>query len=255
MYTEKVIEHFLNPKNIGSMSNPDGVGIMGDASCGDLLRIYIKVKERRIDDIKFEIFGCPAAIATSSVLTELAKGKTIEESLKITDLDIIQALGGLPDPKQHCSNLGASALHNAIEDYCQRNHILPKAYVEAIFGFLRENYGLEGDAHSGRGEKEVSILLYQHLAPVRNQCGLDPEPGSFAENLLVSGLDEKLISVGSKLQVGEALLKVEEIGKDPSEIHTYSYQGFSLLAEKGIFCRVMKSGRVRKGDLVTLKES
>ncbi|MDO9535041.1 MAG: iron-sulfur cluster assembly scaffold protein [Bacillota bacterium] len=117
MYSDRVIEHFLNPRNAGYISNPDGVGIIGDPSCGDYLRIYIIVKDNRISDIKFEIFGCPAAIATSSVLTELAKGKTLEEALKITDLDVIRNLGGLPDPKVHCSNLGAGALHEAIQDY------------------------------------------------------------------------------------------------------------------------------------------
>lgn len=120
MYNNKVIEHFLNPRNAGYIPDPDGVGTVGDPSCGDYLRIYIKVKDNRISDIKFEIFGCPAAIATSSVLTELAKGKTLNEALKITDVDVIRALGGLPDPKIHCSNLGAGALHHAIEDYIKR---------------------------------------------------------------------------------------------------------------------------------------
>lgn len=117
MYTDRVIEHFLNPKNAGYISNPDGTGMIGDPSCGDYLRIYIIVKDNRIFDIKFEILGCPAAIATSSALTELAKGKTLEEALKITDLDVVRDLGGLPDPKVHCSNLGAAALHLAIQDY------------------------------------------------------------------------------------------------------------------------------------------
>lgn len=121
MYTDKVIEHFLNPRNVGRIADPDGVGTLGDPSCGDYLRIYIKVNDNRIVDIKFEIFGCPAAIATSSVLTELAKGKTLEEALEITDLEIVRALGGLPDPKIHCSNLGAAALHRAILDYSVRS--------------------------------------------------------------------------------------------------------------------------------------
>lgn len=120
MYTEKVIDHFINPRNTGSIAKPDGVGTVGDPSCGDHLRIYICVKDNCISEIKFEIFGCPAAIATSSVLTELAKGKNIEEALKITDDDVIRALGGLPGPKVHCSNLGANALHQAIENYKKR---------------------------------------------------------------------------------------------------------------------------------------
>ncbi|HHT47304.1 MAG TPA: iron-sulfur cluster assembly scaffold protein [Firmicutes bacterium] len=120
MYNENIIDHFLNPRNAGRISDPDGVGTQGDPSCGDYLRIFIKVKNNLISDIKFEIFGCPAAIATSSALTELAKGKTIDEALKITDADIITFLGGLPDPKIHCSNLGAGALRLAILDYQNR---------------------------------------------------------------------------------------------------------------------------------------
>lgn len=121
MYNNKVIEHFLNPRNTGQIPDADGVGTLGDPSCGDFLRIYIKVKEDRIADIKFEIYGCPAAIATSSILTEIAKGKTLQEAMEITDLDVIKALGGLPDPKIHCSNLGAGALHQAILDYLNRS--------------------------------------------------------------------------------------------------------------------------------------
>ncbi|NMB41116.1 MAG: iron-sulfur cluster assembly scaffold protein [Firmicutes bacterium] len=120
LYSDKVIEHFLNPKNAGYIPGADGVGTMGDSSCGDYLRIYISVKDNRISDIKYEIIGCPAAIATSSILTELVKGKTLDEALKITDLDVIKAIGGLPDPKVHCSNLGAGALHGAILDYKNR---------------------------------------------------------------------------------------------------------------------------------------
>lgn len=120
LYSDRVIEHFINPRNAGYIPNPDGVGTMGDPSCGDYLRIYINVKDNCISDIKFEIMGCPAAIATSSVLTELAKGKNLDEALKITDLDVLRALGGLPDPKVHCSNLGAGALHQAIQDYKKR---------------------------------------------------------------------------------------------------------------------------------------
>ena len=121
MYNANVIDHFLNPRNAGYIADADGVGILGDPSCGDYLRIYIKVKEERIDDIKFEIYGCPAAIATSSILTELAKGKTLQEAMEITDMDVIKSLGELPDAKIHCSNLGAGALHLAIQDYLSRS--------------------------------------------------------------------------------------------------------------------------------------
>ena len=119
-YSDMVIDHFINPRNAGYIPDPDGTGVVGDPSCGDFLRIYINVENNCISDIKFEIFGCPAAIATSSILTELAKGKDIDEALKITDLDVVKALGGLPDPKVHCSNLGSGALHQAIQNYKSR---------------------------------------------------------------------------------------------------------------------------------------
>lgn len=120
MYTEKLIDHFLNPRNVGSIPDPDGVGTLGDPSCGDFLRIYIRVQDDRLADVKFEVYGCPAAIATSSVLTEMVKGKTLEEALQVTDEDVAEALGGLPEWKLHCSNLGAEALHRAILDYILR---------------------------------------------------------------------------------------------------------------------------------------
>lgn len=117
MYTETIIEHFLNPRNLGEIPDADGVGQYGDPDCGDFLRVYIKVKEGRLEKVKFLVQGCPAAIATTSVMTELATGKTLEESLKLTDDDILDAIGVLPEEKVHCSNLGASALHMAINDY------------------------------------------------------------------------------------------------------------------------------------------
>ncbi|MEW6244673.1 MAG: iron-sulfur cluster assembly scaffold protein [Bacillota bacterium] len=117
MYTEKVLEHFFQPKNVGRIENADGVGTVGDPSCGDYLRLSIKVEQERIADIRFEVYGCPAAIATSSIFTEMVKGKRLEEALNVSDVDIVEFLGGLPDPKIHCSNLGALALRRAIEDY------------------------------------------------------------------------------------------------------------------------------------------
>lgn len=117
MYTEEVIKHFTNPKNMGSMENPDGVGVAGNIACGDEMKIYIKIKDDIIEDIKFETLGCAAAIATSSMITELAKGKTIDEAKKITRQDVASALGSLPPIKMHCSNMAADALHKAIEDY------------------------------------------------------------------------------------------------------------------------------------------
>jgi nitrogen fixation protein NifU and related proteins len=117
IYSKKVMQHFKNPKNLGEMKNPDAVGEVGNLICGDVMKVYIKVKENRIKDIKFQTFGCMAAIATSSMITEIAKGKTLEDAKKITNKDVAEYLGGLPPIKMHCSNLAANALHKAIEDY------------------------------------------------------------------------------------------------------------------------------------------
>lgn len=116
-FTDKVIEHFMCPRNAGSMPDADAEGTCGDPSCGDSLTLYIKVKDNVIEDISFLVFGCVAAIATSSMTTELVKGKPLDEALKLTDTDITEALGGLPENKLHCSVLGATALKNAIENY------------------------------------------------------------------------------------------------------------------------------------------
>ncbi|MFB0514771.1 MAG: Fe-S cluster assembly scaffold protein NifU [Candidatus Bathyarchaeia archaeon] len=120
MYTEKVMEHFRNPRNMGEIPEADGIGTVGNPVCGDLMTIYIKVKDNKIADIKFKTFGCGAAIATSSMITELAKGKTLEEALKITRGNVAESLGGLPPIKMHCSNLAADGLHAAIEDYLKK---------------------------------------------------------------------------------------------------------------------------------------
>lgn len=120
MYSEKVMEHFKNPRNMGEIKDADGVGSVGNPVCGDMMTIYIKVKDNHLEDIKFKTFGCGAAIATSSMMTELAKGKTLEEALKITRANVADALDGLPPIKMHCSNLAADALHAAIEDYYKK---------------------------------------------------------------------------------------------------------------------------------------
>jgi nitrogen fixation NifU-like protein len=120
MYTEKVMEHFRNPHNMGEIPDADGVGTVGNPVCGDLMTIYIKVKDNKIEDIKFKTFGCGAAIATSSMITELAKGKTLEEAMKISRGDVADNLGGLPPVKMHCSNLAADGLHAAIQDYLKK---------------------------------------------------------------------------------------------------------------------------------------
>jgi nitrogen fixation NifU-like protein len=117
MYSEKVMQHFKKPQNMGEIPDADGVGSVGNPTCGDLMTMYIKVKDNRLEDVKFKTYGCGAAIATSSMTTELAKGKTIDEAMQISRASVAESLGGLPPVKMHCSNLAADALHAAIEDY------------------------------------------------------------------------------------------------------------------------------------------
>jgi len=116
MYSERVMDHFRNPRNVGEIENADGIGEVGNPVCGDMMTFYVKVEDGRLKDVKFKTFGCGAAIAVSSMVSEMATGKTIEEALKITNAMVAQELGGLPQNKLHCSNLGADALHKAIED-------------------------------------------------------------------------------------------------------------------------------------------
>ena len=117
MYTEQVMDHFMNPRNVGEIEDASGVGTVGNAKCGDIMKMYIKVKDGVIEDVKFKTFGCGAAIATSSRATEMVKGKTIEEALKVTNKMVAESLGGLPEVKMHCSVLAEEALHAAIQDY------------------------------------------------------------------------------------------------------------------------------------------
>jgi nitrogen fixation NifU-like protein len=117
LYNDKVIEHFRNPRNVGEMENPDGVGRVGDPICGDVMELYIKVKDGIIVDAKFKTFGCAAAIATSSMVTDMVKGKSVEEALEISNEAVVEALDGLPPAKVHCSVLAEDALKSAIEDY------------------------------------------------------------------------------------------------------------------------------------------
>ena len=128
MYSEKVMDHFRNPRNVGEIADADGIGEVGNPVCGDMMSFYIKVKGNRLTDVKFKTFGCGAAIAVSSMVSEMAIGKTLDEAMKITNADVAKELGGLPANKLHCSNLGADALHKAIENY--RNK--PKATTESI---------------------------------------------------------------------------------------------------------------------------
>ena len=120
MYNEKVIEHYSNPRNVGEIKEADGVGEVGNPVCGDIMKIYLKIKNNNIIDVKFKTFGCGAAIATSSMVTELVIGKTLEDALKITNSTVAEALDGLPPVKMHCSNLAADAMHEAIKDYMSK---------------------------------------------------------------------------------------------------------------------------------------
>lgn len=121
IYSEKVMEHFMNPRNVGEIENPDGIGEIGNPICGDMMTFYIKVKDNRLEDVKFKTFGCGAAIAVSSIVSEMAKGRTLEEAKKITPKLVADELDGLPKNKFHCSNLGAQALNKAIKNYQNQN--------------------------------------------------------------------------------------------------------------------------------------
>jgi nitrogen fixation NifU-like protein len=120
MYSQKVMDHFMNPRNVGEIPDADGVGMEGNPTCGDAMQLFIKIENDVIVDAKFRTFGCGAAIAVSSMITEMVKGKTLDEALSISKEAVAQELGGLPPQKMHCSNLGADALRKAIEDYRSR---------------------------------------------------------------------------------------------------------------------------------------
>jgi len=120
-YSEKVMDHFMNPRNVGEIKDADGIGEVGNPRCGDIMKMYIKVKDNKITDVKFLTFGCGAAVATSSMITELIKGKTLDEALEISNRQVAEALNGLPPVKMHCSNLAEQAVKAAIEDYKKKN--------------------------------------------------------------------------------------------------------------------------------------
>ena len=122
IYSDKVMDHFMNPRNVGEIDSPDGIGEEGNPVCGDMMTFYIKVKDNRLDDVKFKTFGCGAAIAVSSMVSEMAKGKTLDEAMKITPRSVADELEGLPKNKLHCSNLGAQALNKAIQDYLNKKN-------------------------------------------------------------------------------------------------------------------------------------
>lgn len=144
MYSDKVMDHFNNPRNVGEIENASGVGTVGNAKCGDIMRIYLDVSEDGIiKDCKFKTFGCGAAVATSSMATELVKGKTIQEALKVTNKAVMEALDGLPAVKVHCSLLAEEAIHAALWDYAKKNHITIEGLEEP-----------KADIHDGEEEVE-----------------------------------------------------------------------------------------------------
>ena len=123
MYSEKVMDHFTNPRNVGEIENADGVGEVGNAKCGDIMKMYLKIEDNVLVDVKFKTFGCGAAIATSSIATEMIKGKTVEEALKLTNKAVVEALDDLPAPKIHCSVLAEQAVKSALLDYASKNNL------------------------------------------------------------------------------------------------------------------------------------
>jgi len=125
MYSDKVMDHFMNPRNVGEIEDADGVGEVGNPKCGDIMKIYLKIRENRIDDVKFQTFGCGAAVASSSIATELIKGKTLEEAWDTTNKAVAEALGGLPPIKMHCSVLAEEGIHKAINDYRVKQGLEP----------------------------------------------------------------------------------------------------------------------------------
>ena len=123
LYTDTVMDHFMHPRNVGEIANPSGVGEVGNAKCGDIMKMYLDIENNVIKDVKFETFGCGSAIASSSMATEMIKGKTVEEALAISNKDVVDALGGLPAHKLHCSVLAEEAIKSAVKDYYDRNGI------------------------------------------------------------------------------------------------------------------------------------
>lgn len=147
MYSEKVMDHFMNPRNVGEIEDASGVGTVGNAKCGDIMKVYLKIENDIIEDVKFKTFGCGAAVATSSMATELVKGKTIEEALKITNRAVMEALDGLPPVKVHCSVLAEEALHAALWDYATKNNITIEGLEEPKDTDHHDHgHGDEGDA-------------------------------------------------------------------------------------------------------------
>lgn len=142
-YNDIVIDHYANPRNVGEIVDADGVGEVGNPVCGDIMRIYLKIENDVIKDVKFKTFGCGAAIASSSVTTEMVKGKTIDEALKLTNKDVVNKLGGLPPVKLHCSVLAEEAIKNAVANYYRKQGVLTEEEI-----VLKTSVGCSGDCHS-----------------------------------------------------------------------------------------------------------
>ncbi len=139
MYSEKVVEHYTNPRNVGEIENADGIGEVGNPVCGDVMKIYLKIENETIKNVKFKTYGCGAAIAASSVTTEIIKGKTISEALKITNEQVVEELGGLPPIKLHCSVLAEEAIKTAIADYYKREGVLSEEEIEKLCKVSKSN--------------------------------------------------------------------------------------------------------------------
>lgn len=145
MYSEKVMDHFMHPRNVGEIENASGVGTVGNAKCGDIMKVYLQIEDGIIKDAKFKTFGCGAAVATSSMATELVIGKTIEEALKITNKSVAEALDGLPPVKMHCSLLAEESLHAALWDYAEKNNITIEGLKKPVEDVHEHDHDLEED--------------------------------------------------------------------------------------------------------------
>ena len=174
LYSDTVMDHFMNPRNVGEIPDADGTGEVGNPVCGDMMTFYIKVENNRLADVKFKTFGCGAAIAVSSMVSEMAKGKTIDEAMRITNDSVAEELGGLPKNKMHCSNLGADALHAAIENYRSKKKVAASG----------------GKAGAVEGESRTCPFCDSELgsgaAPICQSCQIEfedcPECGKLASN-------------------------------------------------------------------------
>lgn len=151
MYSEKVMDHFMNPRNVGEIENASGVGTVGNAKCGDIMKVYLQIEDGIIKDAKFKTFGCGAAVATSSMATELVIGKTIEEALKITNKSVAEALDGLPPVKMHCSLLAEESLHAALWDYAKKNNITIEGLKEPVADVHDHDHGHDDEDEDEEG--------------------------------------------------------------------------------------------------------